>query len=68
MLCLFIKKENASCMKDLRPIALYNILYKILVKAFANKLKVVLPEIIIDNQSTFVKDKAYPILFLLLLK
>lgn len=41
-------------MKDLRPIALCNILYKVIAKVLANRLKDILPDIITENQSAFV--------------
>lgn len=44
-------------MKDFRPIACCNMLYKIISKLVANRLKKALPEMIELNQTAFVKDR-----------
>lgn len=45
-------------MGDLRPIALCNVVYKILTKVLANRLKLILGNIISESQSAFVLGRA----------
>lgn len=44
-------------MRDYRPIACCNVLYKVVSKILANRLKTLLPRIIAENQSAFVKGR-----------
>lgn len=55
---LIPKKENADSMKDLRPITLCNVLYKIPTKVLVNRLKVIHPITISENQSVFVPGRS----------
>ena len=57
ILALIPKKEESNTMKDYRPISFCNVLYKIISKLMANRLKLVLPKFIEPNQSAFVKDR-----------
>ncbi|CAA0406061.1 unnamed protein product [Arabidopsis thaliana] len=57
ILALIPKKKTAREMKDYRPISCCNVIYKVISKLIANRLKKLLPDFISPNQSAFVKDR-----------
>lgn len=55
---LIPKCDEPIFMRDLPPISLCNVVYKVLSKVLANSLKAIMPECISKEQSTFVKGRA----------
>lgn len=56
-IALASKKANSNKVSDFRPISLCNVVYKILSKVLANRLKATLPHIISGNQLAFIPGR-----------
>ena len=54
---LIPKVKNLEFISQYRPICQSNVLYRIFSKVLANKLKRILPEIVSEQQSTFMTDR-----------
>ena len=58
LLCLIPKCTDPQSMKDLRPISLCNVIYKIIAKVLANRMKHILSRIISSTQSAFAPGRS----------
>ncbi|KAM1376755.1 hypothetical protein PS1_038740 [Malus domestica] len=56
-LVLILKMKCPKNMSQYKPIALCNVIYKIIAKVLTNRLKRVMPKVIGENQSAFVARK-----------
>ena len=56
-ICLVLKTKNPQKITEYRPINLCHVLYKIISKVLANRLKKILPEVISESQSAFVPGR-----------
>ena len=54
---LIPKKSNAAEVRDFRPISLIGGVYKIIAKVLANRLKMVLGDIVHESRNAFVKGR-----------
>ena len=57
LITLIPKVSTPESRRDMRPVSLCNVLYKIISKVLMNRIKPILPRIVHENQSAFVLDR-----------
>ncbi|KAA3482991.1 reverse transcriptase [Gossypium australe] len=58
LLVLIPKVENPESLSQFRPINLYTVLYKIMIKTIVNRLKSLMQKWVLSNQSSFVPSRS----------
>lgn len=56
---LIPKTKNPSSPKEYRPISLCNVIMKIVTKTITNRMNMIFPELIDEEQSAFVKGRLF---------
>lgn len=56
-MALIPKEEQQNTLEKFRPIALCNVIYKIILKVITNRLKPLLPILILQKQSRYVEGR-----------
>lgn len=56
-IALLPMKKSPDALPDFQPISLCNVIYKLIAKALANRMKKVLPHIISPTQSAFIPQR-----------